>query len=60
MAARIGWIGIGAGVDRVVVVLGVDRIDGDERELSPVLTPGEIGGAERRGTATASDDECGG
>ena len=47
VAAGIVRIGIGRGMDRVVVVLGVDRIDGDERELAPVLAAGEIGGARR-------------
>ena len=47
MTAGIVRIGIGRGMDRVVVVLGVDRIDGDERELAPVLASGEIGGARR-------------
>ena len=36
MTARVVRIGIGDGVNRVVVVLGVDRIDGDECELPPV------------------------
>ena len=47
VAAGIVRIGIGRGMDRVVVVLGVDRIDGDERELAPVLAAGEIGGLRR-------------
>ena len=36
-AAGIGGIRIGRGVDGVVVILGVRRVDGDERQLSPVL-----------------------
>ena len=36
-AAGVGRIGIGHGVDRVVVVLGVGRVDGDERQRAPVL-----------------------
>ena len=39
MAAGIVRIGIGHGVHRVVVILGVGRIDGDERHLPPVLAP---------------------
>ena len=39
-------VGVGLGEHRVVVVLGVDRIDGDERHLAPVLAAGfEPGGA---------------
>ena len=41
MAAGIVRIGVGPGVDRVVVILGIDRIDGDERQLPPVLAAGE-------------------
>ena len=37
-------IGIGRGVHRVVVILGVHRIDGDERKLAPILTAGKAGG----------------
>ena len=39
MAAGIVRIGIGHGVHRVVVILGVGRIDGDERHLPPVFAP---------------------
>ena len=41
VAAGIVRIGIGRGVHGVVVILGVDRIDGDERQLPPVLAAGE-------------------
>src|SRR5580704_8006068 len=37
VAARIARIGVGHRVDGVVVILGVGRIDGDERYLAPVL-----------------------
>ena len=45
--AGIVRIGIRRGMHRIVVVLGVDRIDGDEFELSPILAAGEIGGPRR-------------
>ena len=38
--AGVAGIGIGRGMDRVVVVLGVGRIDGDERQRAPVLARG--------------------
>ena len=44
-AAGILGVGVGPRKDRVVVVLGVDRIDGDERHLAPVLAAVEVGGA---------------
>ena len=37
VAALVGRIGIGRGVHRVVMVLRVGRIDGDERQIAPVL-----------------------
>ena len=37
------------GVDRVVVVLGVGRVDGDERQVAPVLASRERRGRDRRG-----------
>jgi hypothetical protein len=43
MAAGIGGIGVGFGVHRVVVILGVGRVDGDERHVAPVLAPGKLG-----------------
>ena len=36
-AARVLRIGVRPREHRVVVVLGVDRIDGDERHVAPVL-----------------------
>ena len=36
-------VGVGLGVDGVVVVLGVGRIDGDERDVAPVLAALERG-----------------
>ena len=36
--ARIVGIGVDRGVDRVVMVLGVGRVDGHERKLAPVFT----------------------
>jgi hypothetical protein len=38
-AACVFRIGVGLGEHRVVVVLGVDRIDRDQRQLAPVLAP---------------------
>ena len=46
-AAGVCRIGIGLGVHRVVVVLGVGRIDGDERQRPPVLA--RRGEADRAG-----------
>ena len=40
MSARIALVRIGLGVDGVVVVLGVGRVDGDERQFAPVLAAG--------------------
>ena len=40
-AAGIGGVLVGRGVHRVVVVLGVGGIDGDERQRAPVLAMGE-------------------
>ncbi len=37
VAAGVAWVGVGLGVDRVVMVLGVGRVDGDERDVPPVL-----------------------
>ena len=37
IAALVGRIGIGRGVHRVVMVFRVGRIDGDERQIAPVL-----------------------
>jgi len=37
MAAAVVRVGIGQGVDGVVVILGVGRIDGHERDVAPVL-----------------------
>ena len=42
-------IGIGRGVHRVVVILGVHRIDGDERKLAPILAAGHADGFCRLG-----------
>ena len=46
-AAAIVRVAIGLGKDRVVVILGVGRIDGDERDFAPVLPSGQIGGLRR-------------
>ena len=46
--ARVAGIGIGRGMDRVVVVLGVGRIDGDERQRAPVLARGAEPNGPRR------------
>ena len=49
-AAGIGRVGVGLGVDGVVVVLGVRRVDGDQRQLPPVLARRrEAGGARGLG-----------
>ena len=37
MAAGVARVRIGHGVHGVVVVLGVGRIDGDERHIAPIL-----------------------
>jgi hypothetical protein len=39
VAARIGRVRSGSAWTGVVVVLGVGRIDGDERDVAPVLAP---------------------
>ena len=44
VAALVVRIGIGLGMDRVVMVLGVGRIDGDERQVAPVLAALQRGG----------------
>lgn len=38
-----GGIGVGFGVDGVVMVLGIEGIDGDERQRAPVLAALELG-----------------
>ena len=45
-ATTITRVRVGAGEYRVVVVLGVDRIDGDQGDLAPVL-PARQGGRAR-------------
>ncbi len=57
MSARIVRIGIGRGVDRVVVVLGVDRIDGNQRQPAPVLAALEGRGLRRVSLGLGSDRE---
>ena len=57
-AAGIFRVGIGHGMHGVVVVLGVGRIDGDERQLAPILAAGERrrhGGLRLRSTAARKD-----
>ena len=49
IAAGIGRIGIGGSVDRVVVILGVGRIDGHQRQIAPVLAMGHGRGPRRLG-----------
>ena len=44
VAAGIARVGVGHGMDGVVVILGVGRIDGDERHVAPILAA-----CERRG-----------
>ena len=55
VAAGVGRIGVRRGVHRVVVVLGVDRIDGDERDLAPVLAAFKTGGLRRMGLGLGRD-----
>ncbi len=43
-AAFVVGRGVGLGMHGVVVILGVGRIDGDERQLAPVLAVGKRGG----------------
>jgi hypothetical protein len=38
-------------VHRVVVILGIRRIDGDQRDVAPVLAPLQIGRLRRFGFA---------
>ena len=60
-AAGIGRVRVGLGVDRVVMVLGVGRVDGDERQLAPVLAALErrrLGGF-RLGFSTSGGKTCG-
>ena len=54
-------IGIGDGVNRVVVVLGVGRIDGDERHLAPILAAGQrsTGFAASASSNSAGENTCG-
>src|SRR5262249_58701295 len=40
VAACVARIGIRGGMDRVIVILGIGRIDGDERHLTPVFATG--------------------
>ena len=60
-AAFIGRIGIGLRHHRVVVILGIGRVDGDERRLAPVLAAaprralGRIGFRENRGGEDVRD-----
>ena len=49
MAAAIARIGIGRGINGVVVILGVGRIDGDERHVAPVFATSR--GDHRRGVS---------
>ena len=46
-AAGILLIRVGLGVDGVVVVLGIGGIDGDQRQVAPILAPGQRGGPAR-------------
>src|SRR5580704_10536849 len=39
-AAGIGRIGVALGVDRVVVILGIFGVDGNERDRAPILAMG--------------------
>ena len=49
VAARIARIGVGHRMDRVVMILGVGWIDGDEGDLAPVLASGKRNGPRRLG-----------
>ncbi len=48
-AARICRVGVGDGMDGVVVVLGVGRVDRHQREIAPVFAVGHARGARRFG-----------
>ena len=50
-AAVIARVVVGFGMHRVVVVLGVGRIDGDQRQLAPVLAPRKRRGLRGFGVA---------
>ena len=43
VAALVVRIGVGRGMHRVVMILGVGRIDGDERQFAPVLAAFQTG-----------------
>ena len=56
----IARVGVGRGVDGVVVILGVGRIDGDEGQFAPVLAAGERGRLRGLGfRETAPEKTCG-
>jgi len=47
MAAGIGRVVIGMGVNRVIMVARIPRVDGDERQLAQILAALETGGFHR-------------
>ena len=59
MAAAIARVRIGHGVHGVIVVLGVGRIDGDERHLAPVLAR-VLRRMSRRPRGLRFGDDCAG
>ena len=59
--ARILRVGIESGMDRVVVVLGVGRVHGDERQGAPILAgaPSRTGRALSASFSAAGEKTCG-
>ena len=51
VAVPIAWIRIGRGMHRVVMIFRVGRIDGDERQIAPVLAAFQRGRLSGRGFA---------
>ena len=60
VAAFVVRIGVGRGMHRVVVILGVGRIDGDERQIAPVLAAFQCAGCASSASRSADgENACG-
>ena len=61
VAARIARVRVGLGVNGVVMVLGVGRIDGDERDFPPILAqlscPPRVAGRAASASASAAREK---